>query len=427
MTPVPEPFPLFYPPLFFSRTEKIMSNIVIIGAGAAGMAAAITAAGHPEHHITLLERQSRVGKKLMATGNGRCNLTNTGASPAHYHGAESDFVKSVLHRFPPEAVLEFFRSLGLLTTEEYGGRVYPKSGHASSVLDVLRLGLEQENITLITDAQVEYLRREKDGFAVSYDGNKICADKVIVACGGCAGSKLGGTMDGYHLLRAMGHSRTALYPALTQIRTAPEYPKAMKGIKVEARAQVLRGREILSEALGDVLFSDSGVSGTAVFEISRAAASGGEGLDLMIDFFPEWKENDLYQYLKGQAAKHPNLTAEKLFTGALQSRVGQTLCKAAKVPPQSPAESLRDRDLRNLSKAAKAFYLPITGVSGFETAQVTAGGIQTAEFNPSTMESRLVPGLYACGEVLDVDGDCGGYNLQWAWASGMLAGMLLNS
>ncbi len=401
-----------------------MSKIVIIGGGASGMAAAIQAAKDPDHQVILMERQNRVGKKLMATGNGRCNLTNTDAAPENYHGTDPDFVRPVLTKYPPEKVLEFFSELGLMTTEEYGGRVYPISSHAASVLDVLRQGLEKENIRLLTDASADYIRLEKDGFEVTWGSEKIYADKVIVACGGCAGSKIGGVMDGYHLLKLMGHSRTALYPALTQIRTNPEYPKAMKGIKVDGALTISRGKEILGQTSGDILFTESGISGTAVFELSRIAASEGDGLTVTVDLFPNIKENDLYQHLKRRLSALPEKEAASLLTGTVQSRVGQTLCKYAKINGSAPCLSLRDRDLRNLSKAAKHLSLPVTGVSGFENAQVTHGGMKTDEFDPATLESRLVPGLFACGEVLDVDGDCGGYNLQWAWASGLTAGLL---
>lgn len=401
-----------------------MSNILIIGGGASGMAAAIQAAKNPDNQIILFEKQSRVGKKLMATGNGRCNLTNTGACPENYHATDPEFVRPVLHQFPPEKVLEFFSELGLMISEEYGGRVYPMSNHAASVLDVLRLGLQKENIRLMTDTSVDYIRRDQDGFQVICGSEKFHGDKVIIACGGCAGSKLGGVMDGYHLLKSLGHSRTALYPALTQIRTQPEYPKAMKGIKVDAGLTISRGKEVLGQTSGDVLFTESGLSGTAVFELSRIAASEGDGLTVTVDLFPGLKENDLYQHLKRRCAALPDKDAAALFTGTVQSRVGQILCKFAKINGSSSCSALRDRDLRNLSKAAKHFSLPITGVSGFESAQVTHGGMKTEEFDPKTLESRLVPGLFACGEVLDVDGDCGGYNLQWAWASGLTAGLL---
>lgn len=399
-------------------------NIVIIGAGASGMAAAIQAAHNPENHIVLLERQSRVGKKLMATGNGRCNLTNTGATVSHYHGSDPDFVAPVLEQYPPEAVLAFFQSLGLLTAEEYGGRVFPRSGHAASVVDVLRLGLQKENICLRTDEPADYIAKTADGFEITLGTEKITAHRVIVACGGCAGSKIGGTMDGYHLLKLLGHSRTPLYPALTQIRTQPDLTKAMKGIKVDGGLSILKGKEVLSSIRGDILFTESGISGTAVFELSRIAASQGEGLTAKLDFFPDMTENDLYQHLKSRATTLGGQESALSLTGAVQSRVSQCLMKLAKLSPTVPCNTLRDRDLRNLSKTGKALSLPITGVSGFESAQVTHGGILCSEFDPHTLESRLVPGLFACGEVLDVDGDCGGYNLQWAWASGLTAGAL---
>lgn len=398
-------------------------NIVIIGAGASGMAAAIQAARDSENNITLLERQSRVGKKLMATGNGRCNLTNTGAAPENYHGSDPDFVRPVLESYPPERVLQFFRELGLLTTQEYGGRVFPRSGHATSVVDVLRLGLKKENICLRTDTSVDYAVKDGQGFEITLGSEKLYADRLIVACGGCAGSKIGGTMDGYHLLKSFGHSRTPLYPALTQIRTEPELPKTMKGIKVDGGLSIFKGKELLGQTQGDILFTETGISGTAVFELSRLASSG-DGLTAKIDFFPDMKENDVYLHLKGRSAALENQEISHLFTGALQSRVGQCLIKSAKLDSTISCSQLRDRDLRNLSKAAKCLSLPITGVSGFESAQVTHGGISTDEFDPVTLESRLVPGLFACGEVLDVDGDCGGYNLQWAWASGLTAGLL---
>lgn len=401
-----------------------MAKIVIIGGGASGMAAAISAGENPENQVYLLERQNRVGKKLMATGNGRCNLCNTHVSIANYHGNMPEFVAPALEKYPPEQVLSFFHGLGLMTVEEYGGRVFPKSGHGSSVLDVLRLALEKPNIRVLTDAPVYDVHKENRGFTVFYEGGQLEADYLIVACGGCAGSKLGGVMDGYQLLKGLGHSRSALYPALTQIRTAPEYPKSMKGIKVDGVIRIQKGKTVLGEARGDILFNDSGVSGTAVFTISGIAAAEGDDLMLVIDLFPEQKANDLYLYLKARAQQYPELPAEKLLTGAVQNRVGQTLCRYAKVNGTAPAASLRDRDMRNLSKAAKEFRLPVTGVSGFEVAQVTSGGIKTGGFDPCTMESKIVPGLFACGEVLDVDGDCGGYNLLWAWASGLIAGKL---
>ncbi len=401
-----------------------MANIAIIGGGAAGMAAAIRAAENKNNRVVLLERQARVGRKLLSTGNGRCNLTNMLASPADYHGERPDFILPAFRAYPPEKVLEFFASLGLMTTQEHGGRVYPMSNHAASVLDVLRLGMEARNVELICGAAVEQVSLEKGRFRIQWADGSLTADKIIIACGGAAGSKLGGVMDGYKLLQSLGHSRTALYPALTQIRTKPDYPRAMKGIKVDAPLRLYKGKALLGEFEGDILFTETGVSGTAAFALSRLISTAGEGLELSVDFFPATAQVALTGHLKARIAALPDLPANQIFTGTVHSRVGQMLCKCAGISGGDSAGAISGPQLTALAVLAKDFRLPVTGVSGFESAQVTAGGIKTSEFDPRTLESRLVPGLFACGEVLDIDGDCGGFNLQWAWASGLLAGRL---
>ena len=399
-----------------------MAKVVIIGAGASGMAAAIAAAQSGEHRVTLIERQARVGRKLLSTGNGRCNLSNMDAELSRYHGANPAFAAYALSLWSSQRVLDFFAELGLMTVTEYGGRVYPLSNQASSVLDVLRFALEKPNIELLCGTSVESVRRKGKGFSLTWEGGGMDCDKLIVACGGCAGSKLGGVMDGYKLLKSLGHSRTSLYPSLTQIRTRPEIPRSMKGVKVQAGVEVFKGKNKISQGSGDLLFADNGVSGTVVFDISRAVATAGEGVSLRVDFFEALSRGAVENYLARRRAARPEAPAKEIFSGALHSRVGLALCKYAEISPESPCAQLSDAQLAALAAASKALRLEVTGVSGFESAQVTAGGISTAEFDPKTMESKLVPNLFACGEVLDVDGDCGGYNLQWAWASGLLAG-----
>ncbi len=399
-----------------------MEKILIIGGGASGMAAAIRAAGREDRSVMVLERQNRVGKKLAATGNGRCNLTNTGAEIRRYHGEDPGFAGSALRRYPPERVLDFFAELGLKTVTEYGGRVFPQSGHAGSVLDVLRLGLERPNITVLTGSTASAIRRRGAGFTVTVGERELEADRLILACGGCAGSRLGGVTDGYALAASLGHGRTALYPALTQLRTAPEYPRALKGIRVDGRVRLLDGEKVLAEAEGDVLFTESGLSGTAVFEISRYAA-GKMGLTAELCCFDE-PEEALFADLISRRQRWGALEANRILTGAAQSRLGQMLCRYAGISGGTAAGTLTDAQLRALERAMRAMRLTVSGVSGFETAQVTAGGLRTSEFDPESMQSRIVSGLYACGELLDIDGDCGGFNLQWAWASGLLAGEL---
>lgn len=400
-----------------------MKEIIIIGGGASGMMCAITAARNPENRITLIERQARVGRKLLSTGNGRCNLTNTDACVRNYHGEDVRFAEGILARYPSEYVLNEFASFGLMTVTEYGGRVYPLSNQANSVLDVLRLALEKDNITLLTGVCVEEVRKKGAKFSVRWAEGSLEADKVVIACGGCAGSKLGGVMDGYNILKSLGHSRTALYPALTQIRTDPTYPKSLKGVKADAALKIVSGKKIIAENAGEVLFADNGISGTAVFEISRAVSSnGGENMTAVLDFYREYSQEQVKNYVNQRRTAMSTSPANTVLTGSVHNRLGQMLCKYAGIGADKTAGELSKADISSLAAACKDFRLKITGVSGFESAQVTAGGVKTSEFSHETLESKLVKGLYACGEVLDIDGDCGGYNLQWAWASGMAVG-----
>ena len=397
-----------------------MTDTIIIGGGAAGMAAAIAAA-EAGGRVTLIERQSRVGRKLLATGNGRCNLSNRAAGDGtHYHGEQPGFSRVALARYGVEDTLAWFRALGLITAEEPDGKLYPYSNMAGSVLDVLRFALERPGITVRCGERVTALRRERGGFAVETETDRLRAGRVILAAGGCAGAKLGGVTDGYQLAAALGHSRTALHPALVQIKTDPTYPRALKGVKADAAVHLLRGRECLAETRGEILFTEYGVSGPAIFELSRAAATGGEGLRLSLDLLSGWTEAETAAWLRARRRAGLSETAQ-LLTGTLHTRLGQTVCRAAGFTNQPP-ETLTDGDLDRIARSLRGFSLPVTGVCGFDQAQVTAGGLRTAEFDAETLESRLVPGLFAVGEVLDVDGDCGGFNLQWAWSSGRAAG-----
>ena len=396
-------------------------DIIVIGGGASGMMAALTAA-EQGRSVLLLERQSRVGRKLLATGNGRCNLTNHHASPAHYHGEQAAFCRHALETFDVGTTLQYFASLGLLTVQEDSGRVYPMSNMAGSVLDVLRYALERPGLQLLTGQTVTGVKKAAGSFTVQTETDSFSAGRVILAAGGAAGSKVGGVMDGYRIAKGLGHHRTALFPALVQIRTDPTYPRALKGVKAEALLTLRRGETVLESCKGELLFTEYGISGPAVFDLSRAVSTGGDGLTCTLNFFPDWETDEVLHWLQQRRRAMAGHEASTLLVGACHTRLGQMLCKAAGFTNQSAA-ALTDDDLRRIAGQATAFTLPITGVCGFDQAQVTAGGLRTDEFDPETLQSRLVPGLYACGEVLDIDGDCGGFNLQWAWSSGRLAGM----
>ena len=397
-------------------------NVCVIGGGAAGMLAALTAAENG-HRVLLLERQSRVGRKLLATGNGRCNLSNYHVSPAHYHGG-AGFCDFALSQFDVGETLQYFASLGLLTVSEASGRIYPMSNMAGSVLDVLRYALERPEIDLQTGQTVTAVRKMPEGFSVKTETDTFSARCLILAAGGAAGSKVGGGMDGYRLAKSLGHHRTALYPSLVQLKTDPTYPRALKGVKAQCGISICRGSQVLARNSGEVLFTEYGVSGPTIFDLSRSVSAGGSDLTCLLNFFPDWEEAEVLHWLSQRQAAMAAHEASPLLTGSCHTRLGQMICKSAGFTNQRAAGLTRD-DLRRIARQATHFALPITGTCGFDQAQVTAGGLDTSEFDPRTLQSRLVPGLYACGELLDIDGDCGGYNLQWAWSSGRLAGKLL--
>ncbi len=401
-------------------------NIAIIGAGAAGMAAAITAAASGTNRVILLERQARVGKKLLATGNGRCNLSNWNAGASHYHGADRDFVLPALEAFPVQSTLDFFQTLGLYTVTEPGGRIYPYSDQANSVVDVLRFALDRRNVELKLGCEVTGVKKTAKGFLIRTAEEQIEADRLIVTCGGAAGTKLGGGLSGYQLLRSLGHHCTKLSPSLVQVKTDPALVRSLKGVRANASVRYELRKSLLAKAEGEVQFTEYGVSGPAIFDLSRAVSEAGEG-EIHLDLLPSVSEEELLSALCIRISRYPDLTCEDLLTGILHNRLGRVVVRACEVPGAQKLTALNWKQLVRVVECCHDFCLQVQGTMGMDQAQVTAGGIVTAEFDPKTLQSRIVPGLYAAGEVLDVDGDCGGYNLQWAWSSGRLAGLMKES
>jgi len=401
-------------------------EIAVIGAGASGLMAALTAAEDKNNTVRLFERQQRVGKKLSVTGNGRCNLTNTNAAVKNYHGSQPAFVKPAFAAFPPAEVTGFFNNLGLLTVEEYGGRVYPLSDSANSVVDVLRFALDEAGVIQQLSSCVRSVSKNAKGFVIATDEGSFRADRLIIACGGAAGVKAGGVSDGYELLASLGHTRTKLFPALVQLTCDSEYPRSLKGVRADARLSLLKaGKEIVSSC-GELQFTEKGISGPATFDISREAACAiDKGLCVRINFFREYSEQQILEMLKKRCRSMSAMPCEEMLTGMLHNRLGKMMLRASGIEKTETVGQLSYNALAKVAATCCAFTMKIKGCEGFDSAQVTAGGMQLGQFNSETLESRLVPGLYACGEVLDIDGDCGGYNLQWAWASGRLAGRLL--
>ena len=395
--------------------------IGIIGGGASGMAAALAAAEGKDNQVILMERQTRVGRKLLSTGNGRCNLTNLHAKTGGYHGDEPEFTRYAMESFDPEAALAWFHGLGLLTVAEPSGRVYPYSDQANSVVDVLRFALEKPNITVKLGFEAEKVKKTATGFRVDAKGEMVECEKLIIACGGLAGTKLGGSMSGYKLLRSLGHSCTKLRPTLVQLKSGWGGCAALKGVRANCRAEILRNGITTAESTGQLQFTEYGLSGPVIFEISRDVCQGGGQWLCCLDFLPEISEADLRRELERR--RETLLPVSELLTGILHNRLGRVLAQSAGLTPNALIRDLSDWEIGQAVSAVKGLEVSLTEPMGMDSAQVTAGGIVTAEFDSHTMESRLISGLYACGEVLDIDGDCGGYNLQWAWSSGRLAGL----
>lgn len=395
--------------------------IGIIGGGASGMAAALAAAENPQVQVILMERQARVGRKLQATGNGRCNLTNLHAGNQGYHGDDMDFSQYAISQFDPEKTLEWFHSLGLFTVAEESGRVYPYSDQANSVVDVLRFALEKPNITQKLGFEVEKVKKTSSGFRVESKEETIECDKLIIACGGLAGTKLGGSMSGYKLLRSFGHRCTKLRPTLVQLKSAWGGVAGLKGVRANCHAAIYRDDALHRESTGELQFTEYGLSGPVIFEVSRDACHGAGDWHCVLDFMPHVEKSVLTAELLRR--KSTDLPASELLTGILHNRLGRVLTQSAGISAQRSISTLTEEEIGEVCRMVKAFDVALTEPMGMDSAQVTAGGIVTKEFDERCMESRLVPGLYACGEVLDVDGDCGGYNLQWAWSSGRLAGL----
>ena len=399
--------------------------VAIVGGGAAGLFAAVTAA-KAGAKVTVLEKADRVGRKLLATGNGRCNLTNLRAAAADYHTDCPAAVKAVLEQLPPAQAVAQFKQIGLLCREEEEGRVYPYSAQAAAVLDRLRfacahLGVETEN-----GISVKSIEKSADGFLLTDEtGRRVRAGRVLLAAGGAAAPQLGGSSDGCRLLERFGHTVTPLTPALTPVKTDPARVKPLKGVRVRAAVTLFIDGTPGPRELGEVQFTEQGLSGIAVMQLSSrigADTKGKHSFALSLDLMPDFTREEVHRLLTGRLSYAGEELVSDFMTGLLPKRVGQTAAKEAGACLSQPAGSLPGGVWGKLARMLKDWRFEAKGTLSWPQAQVTAGGARLCEFDPVTLQSKRVPGLYAAGEVLNVDGPCGGYNLQWAWASGFAAG-----
>lgn len=395
-------------------------DVLVVGGGASGMAAAIAAARRGKKTL-LLERCDRLGRKVLASGNGRCNLMNTGV-PRYY--GEVEFARRVLKNCPPSVIRLFFRELGLMLTETPEGLVYPLTMMASSVFSALQQGLHLSGAELMTGSTVTHCFPERTRFRVdTLQGEHYVTDELILTCGGMAQPKLGGTPRGYDLLRVLGHHVVSPFPALTPLETDAKSISGLSGIRVHCGVSLLAGELLLHREEGEVLFTDYGVSGICVMQCARFTQ--GEQTHLELDLLSrafDSREKAL-QELKERRERFASLSPVSLLEGILCARLAYAVLKQAGLALRGEtAGTVSDRDLEVILDTASRYRLEVTGTRGIDYAQVTAGGGLCSEFDPDTMESRLHPGLRAAGELLNVDGDCGGFNLMFAFASGLLAG-----
>ena len=392
-------------------------KVAIIGGGAAGLACAITCGERFGRNSTvIIERQARVGKKLLATGNGRCNITNRNASPEHYQGDET-IIKSVLERFSPNDCEKFFARIGILFRDEDDGRVYPYSNQASTVLDGMRLNCERLGISEICGFEIKQIKKNNGFFSVISENITVQAENIVFSTGSKASSSLGANDSGYRLLQNFGINSTSLKPALCPVVTKEKY-KNLKGVRAKGTVTLFDGDKKIIFREGEIQFTDYGISGICVFDISRFV-SDCKNPKIFVDVMKEYSENHLCDYLFKCRKIFAN--AGDILTGALNKKLAQVIVQNCGVS-QKTCRELSESDIKKLAHAVKNFSFTPLKSEDYSNAQVCAGGITSKYVYPETLMSKTVKNLYVCGEMLDADGECGGYNLHFAFGSGILVG-----
>lgn len=400
-------------------------TVLVLGGGAAGMMAALWAARHAQ--VTVIERMDKVGKKILVTGNGRCNITNTSHDLGHYHGAPAAFIAQVLHAFPAKQAMAFFKTLGVECVEEMEGRVYPSCGQASAVLSALQFELDRRNVWVHCGAEVQRLVRDGQGFsAETKDGRVFKAERVIVAAGGMAAPQTGSNGSGFDLLTALGHQVVLPFPTLVQLKLSSPFLKEVDGVRFQGAAAVVARGKVVRRESGEIQMTEYGASGIPIMDLSRAA---GECLRdkreaiLELNLIPHRDLEDLWADVEHRLATRPDETLERALLGLVHTDLLSVLIPAAGFKNKHvPCRLAEKTHAKKLASLLTRWSFLITGTQPWQRAHATAGGVAADEIDPATMQSKIVPGLFLAGEVIDVDGDCGGYNLQWAWSSGRVAG-----
>lgn len=401
--------------------EKFFADTAVIGGGASGMlCASVAAEKNRNKKVILIEKEEKTGRKLLATGNGRCNLANLSAVSGSYYGSFRHGAEALLSEYTPAEVLRRFELLGLVCRVEPDGRVYPLSRHSASVAQVLNLALKRNAVAVLNGFNVEGLKKDKHKFIISGKNGIVTADNVVVCSGGRSASRLGSDGSMFPLLGGLGHSVTPMFPALCPLNCADKSLKILKGVRCSGEAALYSGNKLIRREKGEIQFTEKALSGICVFNLSRFVY----GLDnpvVRVSLLPDYSENKLFLLLSRHRDIFSSEPAQCIFTGMFHKNVGESLIKRAGIKAETCSQ-ITDGGLHLLASLINDWRFNVSGSAGFESSQVTAGGINGGEIDPDTLESKIVKNLYFCGEVIDADGGCGGYNLQFAFACALKVG-----
>ncbi len=397
------------------------TDVIIIGGGAAGLCAAVyLKQKSPEKSVRVLEAMPRVAKKLITTGNGRCNITNKNISLDRYHGENKEFCRSALEKYSLAVTEDFFESIGVPFIYE-GDKAYPASLQAGSVVDCLRFAAEELGVIIHTDTKVTNINSFGKDYKIIADKLSFIAKNIIIATGlFSGGEKLGCDGSMLKILQKAGFKTVKTTPSIVQIKTVNDITKQLKGIKVDTKVTLKTKDEIIRNDFGEVLFTDYGLSGPSVLQVSREV-SRVSGTVISLDLMPETESEVLCEIMEKRIEIMKNRPLEEFFTGMFNKRLGQIILKLAGCKLSQTAQTLNVETVKKITHLIKDMKFEVLGATGFANSQVTAGGLDTTEFCDKTMMSKQYDNLYCIGEILDIDGDCGGFNLQWAWSSAMCA------